>query len=451
MHRSDNKAYVIIVDDEPHFTESLQIALEDTFVVATAASIGEARELLKESIPDAVVLDVRLPDGNGIDYLSELKTFDPMPVVIIMTAYGVIDDVVTAVKEGAADYVTKPLEIEKLKRLINVYLENRLLQKKITVLDREMKKIHPPFITSGTGKMKEIIDRVPMVAHLEIPILISGETGTGKEKLSEWIHALSGFRGDLVAINCATLPKDILESELFGYTKGAFSGAVLYKKGLVEQASGGTLFLDEIGELPDSVQAKLLRVLDDGVYYKIGETIERRVKFRLITATNRDLMDPANNFRKDLFFRIHGITFELPPLRERRQDIPLLVAAFIEEANNAYYKKVRATSPEAMEYLMEHNWPGNIRELKWMIHRAVAMASKEVLELDEISISSGVSNTSRGADIDQSFSFQEAIENLEKKYIQDALSLSHNNKTAAAKILGISLRVLHYKIKKYQL
>lgn len=450
MPNNDKNPYIMIVDDERNFSESLQIALDDNFTILTAVSISEARELLSKNVPDAILLDVRMPDGSGIDYIKELKTLEPMPVVIVMTAFGAIDDAVTAVKEGAVDYITKPLDIEKLKRLINVYLENRLLHKKITVLDREIKKGHPPFITSGAGKMKEIIARVPMVAHLDIPLLIKGETGTGKEKLAEWIHELSGLKGDMVAINCAALPKDILESEFFGYTKGAFSGAAAYKKGLIEQAEAGTLFLDEIGELTDPVQAKLLRVIEDGVYYKVGETIERRIKFRLITATNRDLADSVN-FRKDLFFRINGIIFELPPLRERSQDIPLLVAAFIEEANNAYHKCVKGASARVMEHLMSYSWPGNIRELKWAIHRAVAITSKEMIGLDEISVSSGISSEHKGTDIDHSLTFHEAKEDLEKKYIKDALLGANNNKTEAARILGISLRVLHYKIKKYHL
>lgn len=442
----------MIVDDEPNFSESLQIALDDSFTVSTADSINKARELFKEKPSDVILLDVKLPDGNGIDYLRELKNLDPMPVVIVMTAFGAINDAVAAVKDGAVDYVTKPLDIEKLKRLIKVYFENRLLHEKITVLDREIRKIHPPFTTSGLGKMKGVIEKVPMVAHLDIPLLIKGETGTGKERLAQWIHELSGLRGDMVALNCAALPRDILESELFGYTKGAFSGATAYKKGLVEQAENGTLFLDEIGELTDSVQAKLLRVLEDGVYYKIGETTERRVKFRLISATNKDLTDPVNNFRKDLFFRVNGITFELPTLRERQQDIPLLISAFIEEANNAYHKNVKGVSAKVMEFFMNYDWPGNIRELKWTINRAVAIAPKEVLDIDDITVSSGISKTSESlTDIERSLTFQEAMEELEKRYINDALSTSNNNKTVAAKILGISVRVLHYKIKKYKL
>lgn len=452
MRNHNYTPYLIIVDDEPHFSESLQMAMEDTFKISTAPSLGSARELLKEKIPDAVLLDIKLPDGNGIDFLRELKGINPMPVVIVMTAYATIDNAVTALKEGAVDYFTKPLDIEKLKRELNVYLENKFLQKKVTILNREIKKIIPPFVTSGAGKMKVIVDKVPLIASLNIPVLIKGETGTGKEKLAEWIHAISGTTGEMVAINCAALPKDIFESEFFGHTKGAFSGAAAYKEGLIERAKDGTLFLDEIGELPETVQAKFLRVLEDGVYYKVGDSKERKIKFRLISATNKDLTDPTNNFRPDLFYRINGITFELPPLRERKEDIPLLITTFIKEANNAYNKNVEGVSTKVKEYLINYTWPGNIRELKWLIHRAVAITSKNLIDIDDLSVEfRGFKDIQTVIDIDYSIPFQEALEKLEKTYIKNALSTANNNKTEAARILGISVRVLHYKIKKYRL
>ena len=454
MDDPGSRPSVLIVDDEPHFSESMQIALEDTFEVATVPSLTGARESIKVQIPDAVLLDIRLPDGNGIDFLQELKDFDPKPVVIVMTAHGSIGDAIAALKEGAADYFTKPLDLGKLKRELNVYLENRFLQKKITSLDRKIKSILPPFVTSGEGKMKTIVDKVPMVASSAIPVLIKGETGTGKEKLAEWIHALSGTAGEMVAINCSALPKDLFESELFGHTKGAFSGALAFREGLVERADGGTLFLDEIGELPEGVQAKLLRVLEDGVYYKIGDSKERRVRFRPISATNKELSMLSGSFRSDLFYRINGVTFEMPPLRERKEDIPLLVSTFLKEANNAYNKNVTGVSGKIMEYLMRYTWPGNIRELKWFIHRAAAVASKDIIDMDDISTAPELSRSISGPEdknINLDVPFMEAIEQLEKRYIESALAATDNNKTEAARILGISVRVLHYKIKQYQL
>lgn len=450
MHSNNSKPHVIIIDDEPHFSESLRMALEDAFEISVVDTLKDARESLKDNIPDAILLDIRMPDGNGIDFIQETKDLKPMPVIIVMTAYATVENAVMALKEGAADYFIKPLDIEKLKRGLNVYLENRLLHKKIVALDREIKKIALPFETTGTGMMKEIVDKIPLIAPLDLPVLIKGETGTGKERLAKWIHTLSGLQGQMVAINCAALPKELIESELFGYTKGAFSGAGIYKEGLIEKANSGTLFLDEIGELPEEVQAKFLRVLEDGVYYKLGDTREYRAKFRLIAATSKDLT--SNNFRRDLFYRVNGVILELPPLRERKDDIPLLVSSFLNEANYSYKKNVSALSPRAMEYLMKYSWPGNIRELKWYIKRAVAISSSDILDVDDIAFSSdSVKSLSENGNIDYSVPLRDALSEIEKKYIKKALSVSNNNKTEAARILGLSVRVLHYKIKKYNL
>jgi transcriptional regulator with PAS, ATPase and Fis domain len=256
----------------------------------------------------------------------------------------------------------------------------------------------------------------------------------------------------MVAINCAALPREIIESELFGYTKGAFSGAVSYKEGLVEKANGGTLFLDEIGELPETVQAKFLRVLEDGVYYKLGDTRECTASFRLISATNRDLADPAAPFRRDLFYRINGVTFELPPLRERRDDIPLLVATLIREANYAYRKEVKELSPQSMKSLLRYEWPGNIRELKWCVNRAVALAAGHVAAIDDRELAASTAQAPAvGDEIDYSLPLEAALERLEKEYLRHALTATGNNKTEAARVLGISVRGLHYKLDKYDL
>ncbi|MDA8168635.1 MAG: sigma-54 dependent transcriptional regulator [Nitrospiraceae bacterium] len=445
------KPHLAIVDDEPHFSESLQMALEDAYEVSKVHSLAGARRfLLNGGAPDVILLDIRLPDGSGIDFLRELKNLKPMPVVIVMTAHATVDNAVSALKEGAVDYFTKPLDIEKLKREIDVYLENRALQRELADLSRKIKNIVPPFVTSGTGKMRALVERVKMIAPLNMPVLVTGETGTGKEKLAGWIHCLSGLEGEMVAINCSALPKDIFENELFGHVKGAFSGAVSNKEGLIERAESGTLFLDEIGELPEPVQAKLLRVLEDGVYYKIGDTKERRVRFRLISATSKNISGISSKFRADLFYRINGFTFELPPLRERNEDIPLLVSAFIKEANGSYKKSVTGVSPDVMELLMGHGWPGNIRQLKWLVHRAVAITPGEILGMDEVMASSGISDIPVDKETDYSTPFQKAMMELEKKYISNAI-VSTGNKTEAAKLLGISVRVLHYKVKKYGL
>ncbi|MGC2424984.1 MAG: sigma-54 dependent transcriptional regulator [Nitrospirota bacterium] len=446
-----NRPSILIIDDEANFRESLQLALEDSYDIKTASNIQGAVKAVKENTPDAVLLDVRLPDGEGTDLLRELNKLSPVPVTIVMTAYATLDNAVKALKEGAADYFVKPFDIEKLKRELDIYLENRSLKKKLTDLDRELQKIAPPFTTSGQGKMKEVVEKARMIAPHDIPVLVKGETGTGKEKLAKWIHLLSGREGEMVAINCAALPKDIIESELFGYAKGAFSGAVSNKEGLIEKAEGGTLFLDEVGEIPEGVQAKFLRVLEEGVYYKLGETVERRASFRLISATNRDF-SASGKFRQDLYYRINGIALELPPLRERKEDIPLLISTFIEEADLSYNKTVRNILPKSLDLLLHHGWPGNIRELKWCISRAVALSSSEIIKIDEsmLDSASGVPFRHENDDLSE-VSFKEAMERLERNYIEHALAITHDNKTEAAEYLGISVRTLHYKLRKYSL
>lgn len=452
MSEDRRKPSLLIVDDEANFRESLEIALNDAYSVSLADSLTKAREHMKVNVPDAILLDIRLPDGDGAELLHDVKLCRNMPVVFVMTAFATIDNAVSVLKEGAVDYLIKPFNIEKLKRELSIYLENRSLHEKIDTLDREIKKIIPSFITAGTGKMKIIVDRAPIIAPLDIPILISGDTGTGKERLAKWIHTLSNQKGDMVAINCASLPKDILESEMFGYVKGAFSGAAVSKEGIVEKADGGTLFLDEIGALSEDVQAKFLRVLEEGVYYKLGDPKEKCVRFRLISATNSHLADPSSSFRRDLFYRISGIDFELPPLRERRDDIPLLVSLFIKESNYTYKKNIKGVAPNIMRSLMSHDWPGNIRELKWFIHRAVAVSTRDIIEKDEITFETNTGrDVSPEGNVDYSIPFSKAIEDLECKYIMHALEKTANNKTEAAKILGMSVRALHYKLKTYHL
>lgn len=300
--------------------------------------------------------------------------------------------------------------------------------------------------------MKKVLDKAPLIAPLNIPVLVVGETGTGKEKLAEWIHEMSKVEGEMVVINCSALSKDIVESELFGHTKGAFSGATADAVGLIERADGGTLFLDEIGELPEAIQAKFLRVLESGVYYRVGDAMERKVSLRLISATCKDLTDPANHFRKDLFFRVNGVSFELPSLNQRKEDIAILLSAFIDQANLTYNKAVKGVTQAAMKMILAYPWPGNIRELKWAIHRTVATTSNEVLDKDEFSL-----GTDSGSELDLRFQmdttvpFLDAKERLERQYIKNALAITKNNKTEAARLLEISSRALHYKLTKYNL
>ncbi len=446
------KPSILIVDDELFFSESLKMTIEDLFDISIATSLSSAREFLANQSPDAILLDIRLPDGDGTEFLREIRSLDTRPIVIMMTAFATVNNAIDALKQGAVDYFTKPIDIEKLRRELQVHLENRLLKLKIMDLDRTIKQISPSFLTAGEGKMKKVLDKAPLIAPLNIPVLVVGETGTGKEKLAEWIHEMSKVEGEMVVINCSALSKDIVESELFGHTKGAFSGATADAVGLIERADGGTLFLDEIGELPEAIQAKFLRVLESGVYYRVGDAMERKVSLRLISATCKDLTDPANHFRKDLFFRVNGVSFELPSLNQRKEDIAILLSAFIDQANLTYNKAVKGVTQAAMKMILAYPWPGNIRELKWAIHRTVATTSNEVLDKDEFSL-----GTDSGSELDLRFQmdttvpFLDAKERLERQYIKNALAITKNNKTEAARLLEISSRALHYKLTKYNL
>ena len=449
---------VLIVDDEDNFAESLAMGLEDMFEVAVTRSVAGARQILSERSMAVVLLDVRLPEGNAVEFVRDLQALQPNSIIVMMTAYGTIENAVSALKQGAADYFIKPINIPKLKQELILLMENRRLHHQVRALQRQVRaQAGAGFSASPVGAMKHILEQAPLVAPLSIPVLITGETGTGKERLAQWLHALSGQRGELVAINCAALPRDLVESELFGHVKGAFSGAVAKKEGLIEKAAGGTLFLDEIAELPDGVQAKLLRLLESGVYFRLGETRECCVSFRLIAATHKDLSDPRNGFRSDLFFRINGISFALPPLRERLQDIPALVRLFIGEANADYLREVVEVAPEAMAALQDYHWPGNIRELKWVVHRAVAISSDPVLSVEDLSSSPEVFRPKPAGAADKTLlerpdlAFGSEILALERRRITSAMEMTGGNKTRAAGLLGISVRTLHYKLKKHGL
>ena len=455
MTESDLKA--LIVDDEENFAESLAMVLDDMFDVTVANSLSEARRILADKSFSVLLLDVRLPEGNGVDYLQELKKLQPDTIIVMLTAHGTVKNAVAALKLGAADYFTKPIDIPKLKRELNVLLENRQLHRQVRSLQNQIgTQASAIFNASPDGAMKPIMDRAPLIAPLSIPVLITGETGTGKERLAQWIHTMSKLSGELVAINCAVLPKDLVESELFGHVKGSFSGATTNKEGLIERAAGGTLFLDEIAELSDSVQAKLLRLLEYGVYFRVGDAKERNIDFRLIAATHKDLGNPVNGFRADLFFRINGISFELPPLRERLRDLSSLVRFFINEANQAYLKEITEIDDGAMAALQRYHWPGNIRELKWVIHRAVAVASGPLLTVGDVNTSPEIfrfsSSTAAGSTKtpkNEARNFREELTTLEAQRIKAAMESAGGNKTEAAIALGISVRTLHYKVKKY--
>lgn len=447
---------VLIVDDEENFAESLAMALEDIFDISIANSLESARRKLKSQNYAVIMLDVYLPGANGVDYIQEFKILQPNTIIVMLTAHATVENAVAALKKGAADYFTKPIDIPKFKHEIGILLENRQLHQQVRSLQHQVElQASAIFNASPMGAMKQIMEHAPLIAPLSIPVLITGETGTGKERLAQWIHAMSQQTGNLVSINCAALPKDLVESELFGHAKGAFSGAITNKEGLVEKATGGTLFLDEIAELSENLQAKLLRLLESGAYFRVGDATERFVNFRLIAATHKDLSDPSSEFRTDLFFRINGISFELPPLRDRTHDLPLLVRLFINEANQDYSKQITDIEPDALITLKNYKWPGNIRELKWVIHRAVAVAAGPQLTTGDLSTSPEILRTQIAPTpptaSNAPANFRDEIAAIERQRIIAAMEETGGNKTEAALALGISVRTLHYKLRKYEI
>jgi two-component system response regulator PilR (NtrC family) len=317
MNDLGRKPLLLIVDDEPGFRESVALAFEGDYDVVTSGSCHDTRKTLAAVTPDAVLLDLGLPDGNGLDLVRELKSHRPQPLVMVITAHGTVESAVRALKDGAADYVVKPFDLEKMRRELKTRLESGQCPRKEAPRDNELRRIPTIFLTDDKGAMKKVLENIRMVAPLDSPILITGEGDAAKERLAHWVHVLSRARGKLATLDCATWPRETLERELFG-CKGGAGPQAAEQGGLFEQASGGTLFLNEIGELPGELQARLLQVLETGSYRRVGDTRERRADFRLVSATSRDLADPAGRFLKELYLHINVLRVRLLGGRKER-------------------------------------------------------------------------------------------------------------------------------------
>jgi len=451
------KLKALIVDDEPNIQEILNIILEEFNIERHKASnYKEALELIEKHYFDIALVDLRLPDGSGIDILKKIKEKNPQTEVLIITAYASSETAVETMKLGAYDYVVKPFDINELRLKIRNLKEKIELERKI--LDKEAEEFEdfigesPPII-----QLKQMIKKV---APYDINVLILGESGTGKEVVAKTIHNLSKRKNKpFVAFNCAALPEDLIESELFGYKKGAFTGATQDKKGLIEEANGGTLFLDEIGEMPITVQAKLLRFLENGTIRPLGSTKEIKVDVRIISATNRDLEDEIKKgrFREDLYYRLATIVLKLPPLRERKEDIPLLVSHILKDLEKKYGKKIEKISPDFMNYLYSLEYKGNIRELKNILEKAVIFAEKGIIKLDTAFVNIPL-NSIYVDDPDREFQIKKfpekmdlkkVLSNIEKAFIQEAMRRGDNKKIKAADILGLTFREFRYRYDKY--
>ena len=451
---------ILIVDDEKHTREGLRDSLEDSFDVYVAADIASALNVLESEHVDLVLTDLRLGGEDGMAVIEKALARPHPPVVIMMTAYGGVDTAVEAMKRGAYDFVTKPLNIDRLEILIRRALRSRQVEKQVVELKKVVeKKFGLERLIGHSPAMEEIFDTIKQVAPSRATVLITGESGTGKELVAQAIHTLSGrSKEKFVAMHMAAFSDQLLESELFGHEKGSFTGATERRIGRFEQATGGTLFLDEIGEIGKNTQVKLLRVLgEERSFERVGGNASIKVDVRLVAATNRELerMVESGDFRDDLFFRLSVVRIHMPPLRERREDIALITAHFLKVAAEENGKPVRELTSDALAALEKYAWPGNVRELRAAIERAVVMGPGAKLTLRDLppSVREGAANapTSIGGVKLPAFSKPGGHLNLhdtEQRMIVRALEETGGNVTKAAQKLGMSRRTLHRRLKE---
>jgi DNA-binding NtrC family response regulator len=446
---------ILIVDDEKHTREGLRASLEDSFEVYIAADIGGAFSVLERETVDLVLTDLRLGGEDGMTLVEKALALPHPPVVIMMTAYGSVDAAVEAMKRGAYDFVTKPLNIDRLEILIQRALRSRKVEKEVVELKQQVEKRYGLERLIGESlPMHEVFDTIKQVAPTRATVLIQGESGTGKELAAQALHALSGRpKQKFVAVHCAALSPQLLESELFGHERGAFTGAVERRIGRFEQANGGTIFLDEIGEIDAATQVKLLRVLgEDRSFERVGGNAPIKVDVRLVAATNKDLakLVSEGKFRDDLFFRLSVVQLTMPPLRQRKEDIPLLVQAFLKTFAEENNKPVPEITPDAMEALLRYDWPGNVRKLRNVIENIVVMTAGPKITLRNLSAEVRESNAGDSALASSKFIPAKGsrfnLHETEHRLILQALEDTGGNVTQAAKKLGISRRTLHRKI-----
>ena len=449
---------LLIVDDEVSLRDFLTIVFEeDGCRVETAATLADGRAAIQKNEPDLVLCDLMLPDGSGLDLLREAKAQNPLIAVIMITAHTSTKSAVEALKAGAFDYIAKPFDIDELKIIVRNAVEHKELENENIHLRSALEERFTfANIIGRSTRMQEIFSIVQRIAPTMSTVLISGESGTGKELIARAIHYNSGRRGKFVSINCGALPETLLESELFGHERGAFTGAIREKRGLFQEADRGTIFLDEIGETSTAMQIKLLRVLQDRIVRKVGSNVENQVDVRVIAATNRDLNESIRigSFREDLFYRINVIPIALPPLRQRREDIPLLVDHFIAKYSKNMGVPQKRISADAMRALDKYHWPGNVRELENVLERMIALESSEVLTTkslpEHILIGSSIPEITFELPAD-GMSLEHHLESIAKIFMLKALERAGGVQTQAAELLRMSFRSFRYYAKKYEL
>ena len=451
------KIKILVVDDEHLIRWSLEQNLKKQgYEVLTAGSGEDALRIVREDQPDLVLLDIQLPGISGIEVLEKLKEFDEDIIVIMVTAHGGLETAVTAMRMGAYDYLNKPFNLDEMAIVIRKALETSDLRREVASLRSEHKKIGPPNIIGSSIVMQNILAMMEKVARSEAAtVLIQGESGTGKELVAKWIHYKSSrAEKPFMAINCAAVPATLLESELFGHEKGAFTDAKATKKGLFELADGGTVFLDEIGDMEMGMQAKLLRFLEDRTFRRIGGAKVNSVDVRIISATNKDLIKAieSKDFRNDLYYRLQVIPIFLPPLRERREDILALAKHFMDTYKREFAKQVSGISPQAERLIVGYHWPGNIRELKNVIERAIILGNEETLAVDHLppEISSRITTAATTSLVTFKLPPEGIdIEEVEKELIRQALENNDWNQSKAAKKLNLGVDAFRYRMKKF--
>lgn len=447
---------ILVIDDEAAQRDVLTGYLKKKgYKIFSASSGKEGVETTRVNPVDIILSDFKMPDLNGIEVLEQVKKINPEISFVIVTAYGTVENAVKAMRLGAFDYISKPVDLDELDLMIERIIEHKNLKSENQLLKSQLQEKHKiSSIVSQSQKMEEVINLAARVADSKANVLITGENGTGKEVLAKAIHYISP-RNDkpFVAVNVPALTETLLESELFGHEKGAFTGADKMKKGRFEIAHGGTTFLDEVGDIPQSIQVKLLRVLQEHQFERVGGTEKIEVDVRIIAATNKNLEERIKDgsFREDLYYRLNVVSIKIPPLRERKEDILPMIEGFIEKYSKENNKEKLEISKEAADVLMKYNYPGNVRELENIIERAVVLTRGKVITLNDLPMNIKGFKEEKSLGSLEEGTLIEQVEALEKQLIFDALQESEGNQTKAGKLLGLTERNLRYKMKKYNI
>ena len=468
-----NMQTILIVDDDKSIRYSLKRMLEENFSVLTAQNGDEALARVKESTPDLVIMDIKMPGRSGIEVLKEIKLIDPKSLVILMTAYGTTETAIEAMKYGAFDYILKPFPIPQMKELVQKAITLRKLMKEgVSYASEPDQQKEEEQIIGSSPKMQEIYKVIGQVAPSDVTVLLRGESGTGKELMARAIYQHSLRSNQLfLPINCAAIPDTLLESELFGHEKGAFTGAISRRIGKLEQCQGGTIFLDEIGDMSLSTQAKLLRILQEKSFERLGGRETIRVDIRFIVATNKDLEEAISKgeFREDLYYRLNVVSIKIPPLRERKEDIPALVSYFLRKFNRELKKRVVGITPGAMEKISFYGWPGNVRQLENVLKRAMLLCQGELILDDQLLLE--VEERRESGEVRDRRTFENLVDSLfeeltgnplaqegldmvsaiEKGLIIRALQKTNGNQVQAASLLGINRSTLRGRMDRYHI